>query len=75
VLARLSDVLPKVARTLSGRDLSIFRHRLLGTRPVTLAEEGDLLGISAERVRQIEQSLTDQIRDLVFGRDELLFAG
>jgi RNA polymerase sigma factor (sigma-70 family) len=67
LLARLSAALPEVAGRLSGRDLSVFRHRLLGLHPCTLAEEGVRLGISAERVRQIEDEITDQVRALVLG--------
>jgi RNA polymerase sigma factor (sigma-70 family) len=67
VLARVSTSVPHLARGLSGRDLSVLRHRLLGGARRTLAEEGAFLGITAERVRQIERGLIEQVRALVLG--------
>jgi RNA polymerase sigma factor (sigma-70 family) len=74
ILARLGAALSEIAKQLSGRDLSIFRHRLLGMHPCTLADEGARLGITAERVRQIEAAITAQVRLLVLGSRELQLA-
>ena len=45
------------ARTLEGKELEIFRSRLLSEEPPTLQEVGGKFGISRERVRQIESRL------------------
>jgi RNA polymerase sigma-32 factor len=45
------------AGTLEGKELEIFRTRLLSEDPPTLQEVGGRFGISRERVRQIESRL------------------
>ena len=45
------------AGTLEGKELEIFRSRLLSEDPPTLQEVGVKFGISRERVRQIESRL------------------
>jgi RNA polymerase sigma-32 factor len=45
------------AGTLEGKELEIFRSRLLSEDPPTLQEVGGRFGISRERVRQIESRL------------------
>jgi RNA polymerase sigma-32 factor len=45
------------ASTLEGKELEIFRSRLLAEEPPTLQEVGVRFGISRERVRQIESRL------------------
>lgn len=50
------------ASTLTGKDVVIFRDRLVADEPVTLQEIGDRYGISRERVRQIEKRLQDRLR-------------
>ena len=45
------------AGTLEGKELEIFRSRLLSEDPPTLQEVGGKFGISRERVRQIESRL------------------
>lgn len=59
------DKVEEFAKTLSGKELEIFRHRLLAEEPMTLQEMGDKFGISRERVRQIEGRLKRQLRDYV----------
>ena len=56
-------------KTLSGKDITIFRDRLVADEPVTLQEIGDRYGISRERVRQLEKRLQDKLR--VFLQHEL----
>jgi RNA polymerase sigma-32 factor len=59
------DKVEEFAQTLSGKELEIFRSRLLAEEPLTLQEMGDKFGISRERVRQIEGRLKRQLRDYV----------
>ncbi|HTW87710.1 MAG TPA: RNA polymerase factor sigma-32 [Candidatus Binataceae bacterium] len=59
------DRIEEFAKTLSGKELEIFRHRLLSEEPMTLQEMGEKFGISRERVRQIENRLKRQLRDYV----------
>ena len=61
--------LQAVEKTLSGKDITIFRDRLVADEPVTLQEIGDRYGISRERVRQLEKRLQDKLR--VFLQHEL----
>jgi RNA polymerase sigma-32 factor len=53
---------------LSDREKLIVRERLMAEEPRTLQELGDMLGVSKERVRQLEQraclKLRDKLRDL-----------
>lgn len=56
-------------RTLTGKDIAIFRDRLVADEPATLQEIGDRYGISRERVRQLEKRLQDKLR--VFLQHEL----
>ncbi len=56
-------------RTLTGKDVAIFRDRLMADEPVTLQEIGDRYGISRERVRQLEKRLQDKLK--VFLQSEL----
>ncbi len=49
-------------KTLTGKDVEIFRDRLMADEPVTLQEIGDRYGISRERVRQLEKRLQDRLR-------------
>ncbi len=49
-------------KTLTGKDVTIFRERLMADEPVTLQEIGDRYGISRERVRQLEKRLQDKLK-------------
>jgi RNA polymerase primary sigma factor len=51
---------------LSGREVKIirFRYGLTGQEPLTLEETGKLLGITKERVRQIQKEATFKLRGL-----------
>ncbi len=63
------DRLRAFEKTLSGKDVAIFRERLVADEPATLQDIGDRYGISRERVRQIEKRLQDRLR--VFLASEL----
>jgi RNA polymerase sigma-32 factor len=54
-------------KTLEGKELEIFRARLLSEDPTTLQEIGEQFGISRERVRQIENRLKKRFKDFVKG--------
>jgi len=60
--ARLEQVLPEFQRQLTSREREIFQSRLFSDRPSTLTQKGLDLGLSAERVRQIERELTERLR-------------
>jgi RNA polymerase sigma-32 factor len=53
------------AATLKDKELEIFRARLTAEDPKTLQEMGDRLGVSRERVRQIETRLKDRLREFL----------
>ncbi|MFO0608687.1 MAG: RNA polymerase factor sigma-32 [Polyangiales bacterium] len=54
-------------KTLTGKDVDIFRDRFMADDPVTLQEIGDRYGISRERVRQLEKRLQDKLRAYLQG--------
>jgi RNA polymerase sigma-32 factor len=56
------------ASKLEGKELEIFRARLLSEEPVTLQEIGEQFGISRERVRQIENRLKKRFKDFLKGQ-------
>jgi RNA polymerase sigma-32 factor len=49
-------------KTLRGRELDIFRERLLTDSPKTLQEIGSNYGISRERARQLEKRLVGKLK-------------
>ncbi len=56
------DKVREFAGTLKDKELEIFERRLLAEEPQTLQEIGDRLGISRERVRQIETRLKRRLK-------------
>ena len=62
------DSVDEFAKTLEGKELEIFRARLLSEDPVTLQEIGEQFGISRERVRQIENRLKRRFKDFLKGQ-------
>ncbi len=62
------DSVDEFAKTLEGKELEIFRARLLSEDPVTLQEIGEQFGISRERVRQIENRLKKRFKDFLKGQ-------
>jgi RNA polymerase sigma-32 factor len=53
------------AGNLKDKELEIFRSRLMAEDPPTLQEVGDRLGVSRERVRQIETRLKVRLREFI----------
>jgi RNA polymerase sigma-32 factor len=60
---RLQVVLKLFGRSLQGRELHIFRQRLVSEEPVSLAHLAVGFGVTRERTRQLEHRLKGQIRD------------
>ena len=56
------DKVHEFSATLEGKEREIFENRLLAEEPQTLQEIGDRLGISRERVRQIETALKRRLK-------------
>ncbi len=50
-------------RDLTDRELLIVRKRLMSDEPITLQALGTLLGVSKERVRQLEERARGKLRD------------
>ncbi len=58
----LREKLEEFAKTVEGREQTIFRERWLSDEPLTLQEIGDRYGVSRERARQLEKRLMDRLR-------------
>jgi RNA polymerase sigma-32 factor len=59
------DKVEQFAATLAGKELEIFRARLLSEDPETLQVIGARFGISRERVRQIETRLKRRLKEFI----------
>jgi RNA polymerase sigma-32 factor len=59
------DKVEEFAGTLEGKELEIFRSRLLSEDPPTLQQVGVKFGISRERVRQIESRLKRRFKEFL----------
>ncbi len=57
-----TEQIERFAATLNEKEAEIFRRRLLSETPETLHEVGQRLGISGERVRQIESRLKQRLK-------------
>ncbi|HEU4726262.1 MAG TPA: RNA polymerase factor sigma-32, partial [Kofleriaceae bacterium] len=58
----LRGKLEAFARTLEGREQTIFRERWLTEEPLTLQELGDRYQVSRERARQLEKRMLDRLK-------------
>ncbi len=67
----LQDTLGSVLHQLSEREMRILQLRfgLLGENPLTLEETGKMLGITRERVRQIQEKAIVKLRGLKMVRE------
>ena len=61
--AILEDKLQRFGATLSGRELEIFRDRLVADEPITLQELGERWAVSRERARQLEKRMVLRLRE------------
>jgi len=59
----LREHIDRFAVGLDPRDQKILRERILAEDPRTLQEIGDELGLTRERIRQLEKKLVDGLRD------------
>ncbi|HKN12381.1 MAG TPA: RNA polymerase factor sigma-32 [Candidatus Binatus sp.] len=59
------DKVEQFAATLAGKELEIFKARLLAEDPETLQVIGARFGISRERVRQIETRLKRRLKEFI----------
>jgi len=68
--AALKSTFDKVLMSLSSREMAIvqLRYGLDGHKPMTLEETGRALGLTRERVRQIQESALKKLRH----KEELL---
>jgi RNA polymerase sigma-32 factor len=58
----LRGKLENFAKTLEGREQTIFRERWLTEEPLTLQEIGDRYDVSRERARQLEKRMLDRLK-------------
>lgn len=63
IQSEFSDRLNAFERSLSGKELIVFRERLRSEEPKTLQEIGDTYAITRERVRQIETRVLEKLRE------------
>ncbi|MEM7157740.1 MAG: RNA polymerase factor sigma-32 [Myxococcota bacterium] len=59
----LQDKLMAFGADLAGRELEIFRDRLMAEEPATLQDLGTRWGVSRERARQLEKRLVLRLRE------------
>jgi RNA polymerase sigma-32 factor len=62
---RLRDAIARLEETMSERDRAILAGRLLCDEPLPLRRFGPTLGLSGERVRQLEQDILTRLRTYI----------
>ena len=60
-----SNHLNEFEKSLSGRDLEIFKSRIIAENPITLQELGARYGVSRERARQLESKIIKNLKKYV----------
>ncbi|MCS7279945.1 MAG: RNA polymerase factor sigma-32 [Thermodesulfobacteriaceae bacterium] len=68
VMNNFKRLLKEFAQNLSGKDYIIFHERLIAEEPKTLNELSLRLGISKERVRQIEEKIIKRLKKFLQDR-------
>jgi RNA polymerase sigma-32 factor len=71
---RAGVAVKEALRALSDRERMIVRERMMTDEPVTLQELGDRLGVSKERVRQLEERARGKLRTSLEGLREMAIA-
>lgn len=64
-IERFREALTEFEVDLNDKDAFILHHRLLADDPLTLQEIGDHLGVTRERVRQLEARLLQKMREFL----------
>ncbi len=67
-LTKFREALTEFELDLSEKETFILQHRLLADEPMTLQEIGDELGVTRERIRQLETRLLEKMRDFMAAR-------
>uniref|UniRef100_A0A7V6CE97 RNA polymerase sigma factor n=1 Tax=Thermodesulfobacterium geofontis TaxID=1295609 RepID=A0A7V6CE97_9BACT len=65
ILNKFRHLLKEFSQNLTGKDYVIFHERLMGDPPKTLNELSQKLGISKERVRQIEEKIIKKLKKFI----------
>ncbi len=65
VRAQARSAVTAALQRLSEREQLIVRERMMADDPTTLQQLGELLGISKERVRQLEERAKDKLRSML----------
>ena len=60
---RAASAINHFRQQLGDRDACIFDHRLVADEPASLRAVGEQIGVSGERVRQLERRLRDRLAD------------
>lgn len=63
IQSEFSERLDNFEKSLSGKELVVFRERMRSDEPKTLQEIGTSYGITRERVRQIEARVLEKLRE------------
>jgi RNA polymerase sigma-32 factor len=73
VVAHARQAVSRAMRDLNDRERLIVRERMMSDEPTTLQRLGEVLGVSKERVRQLEERAKEKLRGALAGmREEAL---
>jgi len=62
---RFREKVEEFRQTLTGKELDIFRNRIMAEEPETLQEIGERYGITRERTRQLESKIVAKLKDFL----------